>query len=54
MFSVVTRRWLIPFFYPHRIRCCNMQTYVNDETREVVFLYKLVRSRTFSSAFFVM
>ncbi|GAA5834415.1 hypothetical protein JCM5353_008937 [Sporobolomyces roseus] len=30
------------FAYHPEIRCCNMQTYVNDETREVVFLYKLI------------
>ncbi|GAA5904211.1 mismatch repair ATPase MSH6 [Sporobolomyces salmoneus] len=30
------------FAYHPEIRCCNMQTHVNDETREVVFLYKLV------------
>ncbi|GAA5880264.1 hypothetical protein JCM1840_003414 [Sporobolomyces johnsonii] len=30
------------FAYHPQIRRCNMQTQVNDETREVIFLYKLV------------
>ncbi|GAA5958465.1 hypothetical protein JCM21900_001479 [Sporobolomyces salmonicolor] len=30
------------FAYHPQIRLCNMQTQVNDETREVLFLYKLV------------
>ncbi|GAA5943171.1 uncharacterized protein JCM15063_005224 [Sporobolomyces koalae] len=30
------------FAYHPEIRCCNMQTHVDDETREVVFLYKLI------------